>query len=234
MNGSVLVTRPAGAASRLARGIEALGLRVHAVPTIATEATPSHPPSLEEGAWVIVSSANGVRHSWERLRGSAGRVHWAAVGPATGAALSARGVKSWTEPADGRPESLVGSMGDLRGAEVLVVRGDLAGEGIAEDAEAAGALVRVLIAYRTQEGPEESRQALEEALADPALRLIVLASGSAARGLVRLSGRVPDVATMTIGPSTSAVARDLGFKVVSEASDPSVGALLREVEAACV
>jgi uroporphyrinogen-III synthase len=49
----------------------------------------------------------------------------------------------------------------------------------------------------------------------------MFASGSAARGVVELAGREADRAralhAITIGPKTSAVARELGFHVAAEA-----------------
>ena len=84
-----------------------------------------------------------------------------------------------------------------------------------------GAVVDDVVAYRTVEGPPQLAPALQGALADPDLAAVVFASGSAVRGLVALAGpdaqRARGLATFTIGPQTSAVAREHGFTIAAEA-----------------
>jgi len=57
----------------------------------------------------------------------------------------------------------------------------------------------------------------------------MFASGSAVRGAVDLSGpdvvRARSLQVFTIGPKTSAVARDLGFEVTAEAVERDAGVL---------
>ena len=60
-----------------------------------------------------------------------------------------------------------------------------------------------------------------EAMKDPDAEAIMFASGSAVRGIVELAGAKAGIAramrAVTIGPKTSAVARELGFEVAREA-----------------
>jgi uroporphyrinogen-III synthase len=55
----------------------------------------------------------------------------------------------------------------------------------------------------------------------PDLAAIVFASGSAVRGYTKLGGRT-DLPAVTIGPRTTAVAREAGFSIVVEAATPNV------------
>jgi uroporphyrinogen-III synthase len=84
-----------------------------------------------------------------------------------------------------------------------------------------GAVVDDIVVYRTVSGPPSSRRALMEAMRDPDTQAVMFASGSAVRGIVDLAGAKAGAArairSVTIGPKTSAVARELGFNVAGEA-----------------
>ena len=94
-----------------------------------------------------------------------------------------------------------------------------------------GAEVAEVTAYLTVEGPDESRDELSRALAEPGLAAVIFASGSAVRGFVKLGGTT-DLPAITLGPRTSAVARETGFSVSAEAAVPDVHALADAVERA--
>jgi uroporphyrinogen-III synthase len=127
--------------------------------------------------------------------------------------------------------------GPLAGRSVLVARSDAAADDIPKALSATGAFVREVVAYQTVEGPASSRRPLRRALVDPSTRVVVFTSGSAVRGAVALAGparpRLRELRAVTIGPSTSAVARDAGLAVVEEARRPGleqlVAAVLRAV-----
>jgi uroporphyrinogen-III synthase len=91
-----------------------------------------------------------------------------------------------------------------------------------------GATVREVTAYRTVEAPDASAEPLRIALADQDLSAVVFASGSAVRGFVELGGST-GLAAITIGPHTSATARDHGFQVIAEADTQSVAGLVSAI-----
>ncbi len=109
------------------RRLEAAGCRVHAVPTVATERLDFPPPDLDRFDWVVVTSAEGARGLLERT--PPGRARWAAVGPATAAALAQFGVSAEVVPEERR---------GLRLADALAAVGGLAGRRVL----LAGELVR--------------------------------------------------------------------------------------------
>lgn len=232
---SVLVTRPDGERDPLVARLRALGLRVHAVPTVATEPLPFPPPDLGRFDWVVVTSAAGARGLLERVPPAPGPC-WAAVGPRTAAELALRGVTATAVPEERVAAAIAGALaerGPLGGLRVLLARADAAAEDLPARLRAGGAVVEELEVYRTIVGPESMRPALRAALADAELAAVVFASGSAVRGLVRLGGadarRLPAIC---IGPVTSAVARAEGFRVAGLAAAPGADELADAVVAA--
>jgi uroporphyrinogen-III synthase len=113
------------------------------------------------------------------------------------------------------------------GDRVLVVRGDLAGDGLATTLRARGAVVDDIVAYRTVEGPPTSGPLLERALAAGSLVAVVFTSGSTVRGLLSIAHAgvvdVRSIPAVCIGPETAAAATAAGFRVlaVSPGHDPS-------------
>jgi uroporphyrinogen-III synthase len=218
---SVLVTRPGGTADPLVGRLEQLGHRVHAVPTVALEPRELS-LDLTRYDWVVMTSAAAV----PCLKGSLAGPRWAAVGRPTAAALAERGVTVDAIPEQSNGAAIAAAISPVSGARVLLARADAASSDLPELLGGAGAIVEEVIAYHTVEGPETSREPLLEALVDPGLESILLASGSAARGLVKLAGAVPGVPVVTIGPKTSAVARELGLTVRAEAVEATAEGLI--------
>jgi len=233
---AVLSTRPDGEEDPLVARLRGLGLRAHAVPTVATEALPFEPPDLASFDWVVVTSSTGVRRLLDRLSEPHPKVRWAAVGPRTAAALSERGLDVGAVPAVNRGAEIaeaIAARAPLPGLRVLLARADAGAADLPLRLRAAGAQVEELDVYRTVEGPEASRAPLDLALADPELAAVIFASGSAVRGLRRLAVReVRNLPAVSIGPATSEVARREGFRVAAEAKRPSVEGLVAAVRVA--
>jgi uroporphyrinogen-III synthase len=233
---AVLCTRPDGEEDPLVARLRQLGLRVFAVPTVATEPLAFEPPDLAAYDWVVVTSAAGVRYLLDRVEVAPARVRWAAVGARTALALSERGVAVSAVPEVSRGVAIAGAIAALQplpGLRVLLARAGAAAPDLPRELRAAGALVDALRVYGTVEGPEASRASLNLALADPDLVAVVFASGSAVRGLRRLAvGGVTSLPAVTIGPATSEVAQREGFEVAAEAQRPSVEGLVAAVRVA--
>jgi porphobilinogen synthase len=214
---AVLVTRPSGENDPLVAELHARGYRVSAVPTVVTRAVSVEWPDLDHYDWVVVTSAAGV----STLPGTLAGPRWAAVGESTANALRTRGVVAEIVPAESNGGAIAEALPDPAGARVLLVRASLADPDLPAGLRRRGALVDEVTAYETVEGPAESAQDLREALRQPDLAAVVFASGSAVRGFIKLGGAA-NLPAITIGPRTSAVARDTGFNVVAEAAGTSV------------
>jgi uroporphyrinogen-III synthase len=224
---AVLVTRPAGAGDPLVAELESRGYRVIAVPTVLTKRLDVAWPDLKEFEWVVVTSAAGV----QALPSAPPGVRWAAVGQSTAQALRARGVDADLVPAESNGAALAEALPDPRGTRVLLVRASLADPDLPAALRRRGAEVVEVTAYETVEAPDESYGALHRALSQPDVSAIVFASGSAVRGFVKLGGST-GLPAITIGPRTTAVAREKGFAVAAEAAAAHVRALGDAVERA--
>jgi len=240
--GRVLIARPHDQAIDLVAALAAAGLQPLVVPAIAIE--PVEPGGeldraileLHRYAWVVVTSANGVA-AIDQARARVGRdtaglgaTRFAAVGRATADALRAAGFRVDHQPPHSSADALAGSIPLRHGDRVLVPRTDLADDRLPDALRARGAEVDSVVAYRTVEAPPASRALLAEALAGGRIDLVVLTSGSTARGLLALGGpehaeAVRHIPAICIGPRTTADARALGFAVVAEAPMQAAGAL---------
>jgi uroporphyrinogen III methyltransferase/synthase len=224
---AVLVTRPGGELDPLVRALRQRGYRVHAVPTVQTEAEELDSRSLASFDWVVFTSARGVDAVDELPFGS----RFAAVGPETAKALRARGVEPAHVPVATDGADLGKSLPDIEGKRVALVRASAAGTDLPDILRRRGATVEEVTAYRTVEAPAGSARPLRKALADPDLRAAVFASGSAIRGFIGLGGTT-HLPAITIGARTTARARELGFRVIAEADTQSVAGLVDAVSRA--
>jgi uroporphyrinogen-III synthase len=224
---AVLVTRPGGEADPLVGALESAGYRVHAVPTVATRPLDFDPPDLNAYDWVVVTSAAGVA----ALNDFPAGPRWAAVGSATARALQAAGVEPALVPDDADGLALANALPDVQGRRVLLVRASAAAPDLPERLRERGAAVEEVTAYLTVEGPASATKPLKAALGDADLAAIVFASGSAVRGYVHLGGTTA-LPAVTIGPRTTQVALQLGFRVIAEAERQSAAALAAAVAGA--
>jgi uroporphyrinogen III methyltransferase/synthase len=224
---AVLVTRPGGAGDPLVAELEARGYRVIAVPTVFARPVVVDWPPLERFDWIVLTSAAGV----EALPGTPSGPRWAAVGQSTARALRKRGVDADLIPAESNGVALGEALSVPEGARVLLVRASAAAPDLPATLRRRGAEVVEVTAYETIEGPDDSRDELLRALTERDLAAVVFASGSAVRGFVELGGTT-DLPAITIGPRTSAVAREIGFRVTAEAAATDVLQLADAVERA--
>ena len=221
---TVLVTRPGGEGDPLVQALRQRGYRVHAVPTVATDAVELAGRSLETFDWIVLTSARGLE-AIEKLPSSP---KFAVVGPETANALRARGVEPSYIPARADGADLGNSMPDVHGKRIALVRASAAAPDLPDRLRERGATVEEVVAYRTVEGPTASAEQFRTALADPDLAAVVFASGSAVRGFMTLGGSTR-LHAITIGPRTSASARNLGFGVITEADTQDVAGLSNAV-----
>lgn len=221
---AVLVTRPAGEADPLVEALRKRGYRVHAVPTVKTEPVELAARSLATFDWIVLTSARGVQSVDQLPSGP----RYAAVGPETARVLRARGVEPSHVPARADGADLGDSLPDVNGKRVALVRASAAAPDLPDRLRERGATVEEMVAYRTVEAPAESAEQLRIALKDPELGAVVFASGSAARGFIKLGGSTR-LHAITIGPRTSASARNLGFGVITEADTQDVAGLSNAV-----
>jgi uroporphyrinogen III methyltransferase/synthase len=244
---TILVTRARAQTSRLVRRLEELGARVHETPSIRI-AEPANPEPLRDAArraatydWIVFTSANGVG-SFFRCIDQAGRdsralsgVKVAAIGSATADALRRRGIAADLVPERYVAESMLEafrSAGDIEGKRVLIPRAaearDVLPDGLAE----MGAAVEVIEAYRTESETEIGPEAAVD-LGEGRVDLVTFTSSSTSRnfaGMISKLGVEPGAVTAaSIGPITTAAARELGFRVDVEAAEYTIDGLVEAI-----
>lgn len=206
----VALTRAVGGNEELAARLS--GLEVVECPLIAIEWIDGPPLRVDGYDWLVLTSRQGADALFARLDGALPKT--AVVGPGTAEALRAHGVEPNLVAAVSTQEGLVTAFPPEPGRVVF------AG---AEDAR--DVLVRQLDAdfvplYRTLELRPDPF---------PEVDLVVLASASAARAFAALGRNMPVV---SIGPVTSAAARDAGLDVAAEAGMHDVDGLAQAVRLA--
>lgn len=218
----ILVTRPEG--RELCDRLRALGWDARAIPTVAIRAVEPGGPfdaalrRLEAYDWIVVTSAAGVRAVFEHRRRlrlpPPARPRWAAVGPATAAALRAEGVEVAFVPDRYLTTAIADGLGEIGGRRVLLPRADAASPDLPRLLRQRGAQVDEVTAYRTVEGPEESREPLRRVL-EEGIDAVLFTSGSTVRGFCRLVddpvARLAGVLVACIGPVTARTVREMGL-----------------------
>ncbi len=227
----VLVTRPVDQASALVAALEAAGAVPVRYPTIRIAPPPSWDPldqALARGDdaydWVVFTSAAAVRHTLGRPNADVcARLAAAAVGRETARALTAASLRVDVAPppADERQEGLAAALAGLPPGTRILFPQALGGRPwLAADLRSRGCMVDVVPAYETIPVVHASPPPPYDAatFASPsALRVFVDAAG--AQGLAAAIVAV-------IGPTTHALADELGVRVDVVAHEPGAAALV--------
>ena len=234
----VVVTRARAQASSLAAALRALGAEAIELPAIRVEPRTDDAEvrtavaAIGEYSLVCVTSANGARLLYEALesagldaRALAGATV-AAIGPGTARELAAHGIAADLLPERSVAEALVEALAEteVEGRRVLVVRPATARDVLPDALRERGAQVDAVAFYETvREQPEPD--AVEAARGAD---YVTFTSASTVRNLSEaLGGELPAGArVVSIGPITSAAAREAGIEVAVEASRHDVDGLI--------
>jgi uroporphyrinogen III methyltransferase/synthase len=228
---TVVVTRAREQAGTFTRLLEAAGAEVLEAPSIAFEPPASWAPldealaRLDSYAWVLFTSANGVRAFAERLgaRGldwralGAGRL--AAIGPATAEVLAGYGMRADRVAEEFTAEGLLAALRDepVAGKRLLLPRAEVARETLPEELRRRGATVDVVPVYRTI--PDlGAAAALRKALQERRVAAVTFTSSSTVQNFVEilkgedLPAVMNGVRIACIGPVTAETARRHGLR----------------------
>ena len=243
----VLIIRPAGQADLLAARLKHIGMEPVVIPAVAIlppvswDGVDEVLARLSQYAWVLFTSANGVRMFFDRGRTRGGGIagspipRWAAIGPGTAAALEAVGINESWLPSRYLGESVGDELPASRGQHVLRVRGETASPAATTRLRARGVSVDEVVAYRIVEAPPGSEALLRQAWTE-GIDAIVFTSASTVRGFAHLAQRagiaddVSSVTTFAIGPVTAEAMTALGWTVHGVALQHSVDGLVSLIE----
>lgn len=232
----VVVTRPAHQAGPLCAAIAAAGGEAFAFPAVEIVGRPA--PAAPDADWWVFVSPNAVTHAGALLDAARG-ARVAALGPATAAALAARGVDVAVAAPDGAGSE--GLLADPRfapatGACVAVVRGDGGRELIASTLRPRGVTVTCLEVY-AREPTRADPAPLVDAWAAGRVHAVVATSNALLENLHRVldaRGRalLADAQVVATSARVLQLARQLGIRPTpliagSAADDAVVAALAR-------
>ncbi len=223
----ILVTRPVDRAGTLSEKLRALGADVVGFPCIRTEAIRPC-PAMEEALgrlsayeWLGFTSAAGVEAFWSCLRDmgkdarALGGVKLAAVGPATGRALTARGLAADLVPEFCDAAHMGAALANVAGGRVLLLRAEEGTPALTNALEAAGISCDDVSVYRTIYNNPRSAELRREIEAER-FDYVTFTSASTVKGLVFAVGPDADFTRITglcIGEQTAGEAKRHGLFV---------------------
>ena len=223
----IVVTRARAQASGLVERLRDLGAEVDECAVIRIEPLAGDP--LDVGAYglVCVTSPNAPRLLLERCGGDARALAGAtvaAIGPGTAAALREVGLVADVVAERFVAEGLLEALpADLARVRALVARAEEARDTLPEGLRAAGAEVDVLPLYRTVAATPRHPERMLSADA-----VAFTASSTVSRFAEALAGHdLSGVRGVSIGPVTSATARELGVGLIAEAAEHDLDGLVR-------
>jgi len=238
----IIVTRDRRQSPLLAEPLEALGAEILFVPVIeiadAAESSPLDQAvqNLASYDWLIFTSVNGVRHFVEAVDRSdrdlrSLQAKLCAIGPATRAAVEALHLRVDVMPEEYVAESLLEALAgeDLKGKRILLPRAAVARDLVPVTLRERGAVVDVVEAYRTII-PAGAAARAKEALAHKP-DWITFTSSSTVKHLLAVTGReaLAGIKVASIGPVTSATAREAGLTVDVEADPHTIEGLVEAI-----
>lgn len=240
----IVITRAREQAGELVQALAALGAEVVAAPAIRIEPLADLEPlrvalaHIERYRWIVFTSQNSVQivfdklPAWGHASNYFAKARVAAIGPATGDALSARGVPVALLPEGYVAESLVDAIaaqGDLRGARVLIPQAEIARDTLAEGLRKLGADVDAIPVYRTVPALGDGAALAQEILAGR-IDAITFTSSSTVHSFVQAVGaevaKCDRYRAAVIGPITAATARGYGLPVAIEAIEHTAAGLV--------
>jgi len=244
----IVITRARKQAETVARSIEELGGDVIDFPTIEIcppENFAEFDAALDKLSlydWVIFTSVNSVEPFLERLklRGETAEALSAhkvgAIGAETAKRLEAARIRASLVPERYQAEGILDAISpeEICGKRVLIPRAAEAREILPATLRKWGAVVDVVVAYRT-ELPRLDVRPLSDLLVERKVDVITFTSSSTVRNFVRLFGgrKLGEIARGStiacIGPITAATVEELGGRADIVADQFTVKDMLRAI-----
>ena len=245
----VVNTRPADQALGLTADLQELGAQVISLPTIeivkpaSWREVDAAVQGLDRFDWVIFTSAGAVGIFMDRLAElgrdarAFGPAKVASLGPATGDALRRRAIRADLVPPEFTSAGLLADLKhrhDMAGKRVLLPRSDIARKELSDGLEALGARVTQVSLYLTRTNTSPPPQAVD-AVRRGECDVVTFTSSSTVQGFLDIVGREAvdalreSVRFASIGPVTTATARELGIPMAVEAVEHTARGLVKAI-----
>ena len=243
-NKRILVTRARKQASALSFRLEALGAEVVELPAIEITQSSEHKQALESAVthaheydWLVLTSVNGVKLFFDRLKSLGARpetlngLNIAAIGPETAKAVTRSGFSVAVTASTYTAEGLLDSLRpiDLQGARIMLARAEGSRPVLPEGLTKMGATIDEFSTYAAS-APQGIPERAIKRLRNGEVDIATFASSSTVRNLVNiLEGEVEPLNNTTIaciGPVTTATAREFGLNVTIMAREHSIPGLI--------
>ncbi len=240
----VLVTRTRQQASALSKLLIEEGAEPVELPVLEVTPPPDWRPldaaleRLDSYDWLVFSSVHGVGYFFQRLRAKgrdARALHWAkiaAIGEATASALASQGLRPDLTPKDYSSAGLVAAFQGMKaaGKRFLLPRALEVPPELEQGLKGLGAIVEQVPAYQTKAPPDVDPEVKARILRGE-IDVFTFASSSTVRHLLSILGEegvaaVNKATVASIGPVTSATARELGLRVDVDAKEHTVPGLV--------
>ena len=228
----VLITRPEREASMLKRKLETKGIPSLLAPLIKLSLTEDLQPikeqlnQMEKFDWVIFTSPNSVAFFFEIIEKENIKLYFfpnlkfATVGEKTKMKLEELGYRTNFVPIKFTAKVLAENIHDIKGKNILIPTSNLSNRDYINTLEKRSARVTAIKIYNNQENKVD--EATLSKLYESELKYITFCSGSAIHSFVRQLGPfdefLKDKMVITIGPSTTYVAKELNIDVDFEAN----------------
>jgi uroporphyrinogen III methyltransferase/synthase len=237
----VVVTRAQAQASGLAATLRDLGAEVVELPTIriqrlSVDGVRAALGRIGSFSMIILTSVNGVEALMDGLmeigadaRAVSAHATTVAIGPATARRMRDRGLRADVVPERYVAEGILEALSErpLQGLEVLVARAKGSRAALVDGLRERGANVTEIALYEAVGEPVAPERMERAATAD---YVTFTSSSTVSRFAEQLpDGRAPDAyapRVVSIGPITSATARERGFTVAAEASEHTIPGLV--------
>ena len=242
----IVVTRAPDQAAEFSERLIALGADAIELPVIDIQ-PPEDPTRLDQALatlssydWLIFTSVNGVRFFLDRLDRSPHdlrqlKASICAIGPATRQAIESLHLKVDLMPEQYVAESLVAAFATsaLGGKRILLPRAAVARDLIPTELAKRGAQVDVVEAYRNVIPADAAARAREIFSAPHKPDWITFTSSSTVKNCLAIAGResLEGIRLASIGPVTSATAREQGLKIDAEAKQFTLDGLIEAIVA---
>ena len=244
----IVVTRARQQASDLVHKLAEAGAECIQCPTIKVAPPSDWTPldqaiqTLDQYAWIVFTSVNGVDYFFQRLSDKGmdvralGHIKTACIGPATADRLRSWGLFSDIIPKNYRAESVVEAFATtpIKGLKVLLPRAMEARSVLPEELTRMGAMVSEVTAYETHQ-VADAADSMIEGLEAGTIDMVTFTSSSTVKNFHRLLPKdridalMKTVTVASIGPITSQTARDLGFHVAIEAQSYTIPGLVQAI-----